>query len=928
MAAVPGVSVAEILASVPVSPRDPPSVAQEPAIAAAAARPQLLLVSAATQPGLEQSSLELREFLAGNRADIRRVAQALQEGDGDLPYRRAIVCSGRDEALAALGEKKSSRVLSGHAEPTPHSTVFLLPGIGDHYVGMGHGLYAACEAFREEVDRCAWILQPLLQVDIRHVMYPAGESWKQAAQAKGVDLKRMLGRSADDAPDPDTIRLNTTFFSQPALFTIEYAMARYLTSLGVVPDAIIGHSMGEYVAACLAGVLSLEDALRLIAVRARLVNELPQAVMLAVMLPESELLPQLPADLTISLINGPSHCVVAGPPDSAGAFERALTERGVIVRRVQNGHAFHTRLMDPVVHAFEEEVRKTRLSPPRIPYISNVTGTWITESDALDPSYWVRHLTRTARFSEALHELWQLPAPVMVECGPGRTLTILANQHPQRKGPLRGAITSIRQRYENESDMAVLLGAIGRIWLTGTAIRWGELHGQASAAGSASAASSAAARDADESPPAPLPAQDNITFISDDAPANARERELLAIWSRALGRGEIGVNDSFGALGGDSLSSIAALLEMKRVGVSDAISRGLYRGLTIRQMVQEESAAGGATQSVTAVNGIPVAAVETPVFVRALGIYLVLASHFALTGFAGNPVLMVVSGLSFGKFQLRSIAKERNILPTFRFAWKIALPSLLDTMARQIGHHSFYPKSFLLMDNLMEAWPFGPHESPYYLDMLIQDLILASIPLAVPAIRRFAVDRPFVYGMVWFVLSWLASVLVPLFFDPQHVWHFVPQVYMWLLAMGWCAAYSGTRREKTILSVTFVCLNVISHVFGVGWDWYVVAAALTLVWLEEIPVQIPTLLVRAINAVAAASLFIYLTHYSFKYAVDWMWRHIPGRAPSELPALLIVPIAMAGGYLVWRIWEHGMRLVSVRLGFTKPPAPAPATGSW
>ena len=938
MAAVRGTTVSEILAPVAAGPQAAKSAPSQASSSAAAAEPQLLLVSALTQPALEQSTLELREFLAGNSADIRSVAQALREGNADLPYRKTIVCSGREEALAALAEKKSSRVLSGHAEATEHSAVFLLPGIGDQYVGMANGLYTASDTFREDVDRCAWILEPLLHVDIRHILYPSNGSWKQTAQAKGVDLKRMLGRAADDPPDADTIRLNTTFFSQPALFTIEYAMARHWAALGVTPSAIIGHSMGEYVAACLAGVLSLEDALRLIAVRARLIDELPQAMMLAVMLPEAELLPQLPAEVSISLLNGPSHCVIAGPPEPVAAFERTLTERGVIARRVQNGHAFHTRLMDPVVPAFEEEVRKTRLNPPQIRYISNVTGTWITEADALDPSYWVRHLTHTARFSAALHEMWQLPDPVMIECGPGRTLTILANQHPERKGALRGAITSIRQRYENDSDMQVLLTAVGRTWLTGTVIRWEGLRGQRVAAAAPEQPPPAASPSLQPEPiPAPAvalapqpaqPAEGNIAFISDDAPANERERELLAIWGRALGRGDIGVNDSFGALGGDSLSSIAALVEMKRVGVPDAVSRGLYGGLTIRQMVKQEADAGGARQAVTKVNGIPVAAVETPVFVRALGIYLVIASHFGLTSFVGNPVLMVVSGLSFAKFLLRAIAKEKSIAPTFRFAWKIALPSLIDTAARQIGHHSFYPKSFLLMDNLMEPWPFGFHESPYYLDMLIQDLILASLPLAVPAIRRFAIEKPFVYGMGWFILGWLARVLVPMYFDPHHVWIFVPWVYMWLLAMGWCASYAATWRERALLSVMAVGLNVISRHLGVGWDWYIVVAWLTLVWLDEIPVQIPTVLVRAINAVAAASLFIYLTHIGFQLMVNWVWHHIPGRRPAELPPLLIVPIAMAGGYVVWRIWEYGMQQMSVRLGFKKAPAPAPATGSW
>ncbi|HEX4267543.1 MAG TPA: acyltransferase domain-containing protein [Steroidobacteraceae bacterium] len=943
-AAVPSSQFRELLAAVPV--RGAEGVAPEAASPSDpwSSQPQLLPLAAQTQADLEQLALELRDFLAANPVDMADVARALQQGSGDGPYRRMIVCSGREDALAAFGEKKSQRLLSGHVEAR-RTPVLLLPGIGDHYVGMGHGLYVACDVFREAVDQCAWILEPLLGVDIRHIIHPASESWKQIAQAqginKGIDLKRMLGRAADDPPDDDTIRLNATFFSQPALFTIEYAMARLWASLGVTPGAIIGHSMGEYVAACLAGVLSLEDALRLIAVRAKLVDALPQAVMLAVMLPEAELLPQLPADLCVSLVNGPSHCVIAGPPEPMAAFERALTERAVIARRVQNGHAFHTRLMDPVVREFEAEVAKARLSPPRIPYISNVTGTWITAADATDPSYWVRHLTQTARFNEALHELWQLPDPMLIECGPGRTLTVLANQHPERKGPLRGAIGSIRQRYENESDLQVLLGAVGRTWIAGTSIRWEGLPRE----------SIVFASPPDSYWSAPHPSTPTATDIAitpateiaaapatDDAVATEREKELLAIWSRALGRDNIGVDDSFGALGGDSLSSIAALVEMKRVGVPDSISRGLYGGLTIRQMVREEEQAGGASHQVTAVNGIPLGSVETPVFLRAFGIYLVLAGHFGLASVNGNTVLMAVSGLSFAKFQLRTIAKERNVLPVFRFGWKIALPSMIETLARQLAHHAFHPVSLLFIDNLRERDPFGLYESPYYIDLLLEILLLAALPLSIPQIRRWAVEKPLACAMTALLFSWLGSILVPLFFDPGHSWILVPQAYTWLFAAGWCAAYSRTRGEKILLTTTLLCLDLISDWVGqrMGWhgflarglDWYALLTMVVLVWFDEIPAQIPNVLVRAINAVAAASLFIYLTNYSFKHLFDWIWRHLPGTSAPEFPPLLLVPIAMAGGYLVWRLWEYAMRRISVQLGRTREAGPAPATGSW
>ncbi len=355
--------------------------------------------------------------------------------------------------------------------------ILLLPGIGDHYVGMAHDLYETWAVFKEEVDRCSQILERHLGIDIRTVIYPNSRSWKREGKSKGIDLKKMLGGQAGASEDPDATNLNRTLYVQPALFTIEYAMARLWHSLGITPDAIVGHSMGEYVAACLAGVLSLEDSLRLIATRAKLVNELPQGAMLAVMLPESELLSLLPGELSISLINGPSLCVVAGPVAAVAEFEKTLTARSVICRHVQNAHAFHSRMLDPIVKAFEAEVRKVQLNEPRIPYISNVSGTWITGREATDPAYWAMHANHTARFSDALHELWQFENPILLEAGPGRTLGVLAMQHPDRQhAGVPVAVSSIRHHYENQSDIEFLWHAIGKLWVSGTAIKWDSTH--------------------------------------------------------------------------------------------------------------------------------------------------------------------------------------------------------------------------------------------------------------------------------------------------------------------------------------------------------------------------------------------------------------------------------------------------------------------
>ena len=441
---------------------------------------QLLVLSAKTETALDRATDRLQEVLAERPGlGMSDVAYTLQVGRRQMPFRRTVVCADRDDAVATLRARPAARVRSDRAPETPRPMIFLLPGVGDHYVGMAHDLYTRRPMFRDAVDRCAEILRPLLGIDIRTVLYPAGERWKRTGQPKGLDLRRMLGRGAgaEEPEDPESAQLNRTLYAQPALFAIEYAMTRFWQSLGVEPDAIVGHSMGEYVAACVAGVLSLEDALALIVTRARLVEPLPAGAMLAVTLPEAELRPLLDGDLSISLINGPALCVVAGPADAVARFDERLTARGTITRPVQNAHAFHSRMLDPVVEEFQKAVSRVRLQAPKVPYVSNVTGGWITGAEATDPAYWARHVNHTARFSDALHQMWQTPEPILLECGPGRTLGVLAMQHPDRPASeTQGAIMSLRQRYENADDDAVMLEAAGRLWRHGAGIAWEQLH--------------------------------------------------------------------------------------------------------------------------------------------------------------------------------------------------------------------------------------------------------------------------------------------------------------------------------------------------------------------------------------------------------------------------------------------------------------------
>ena len=439
-------------------------------------RTHLLLLSAKSETALNIATERLAESLARDETvNLSDVAYTLQTGRKGFPYRRFLVCTDVEDAVKAL-RQVDSKLPCRKVDDSRRSVIFLLPGIGDQYLGMGYDLYETHPIFRQEVDRCAELLSSDIGVDIRKIIYPESKSWKQDSATKGIDLRKMLGRKTDELENQDSRNLNQTHFAHPALFTIEYAMARLWQSLGIQPDAIIGHSMGEYVAACLAGVFSLNDALHLIATRAKLVSGLPKGTLLAVMLPENKIRPLLPEDLSISLINGPELCVVAGPIEMMAGFENKLNEEGILYRHVQNGHAFHSSMLDPIVETFEKEVSKVQLNEPKIPYISNVTGNWVTANEATSPGYWAQHATQTARFSNALENLWQLDDPILLEAGPGRTLIALALQHPARSNPKPLTISSLRHHYERRPDVEFLWQNLGTLWTTGIEIKWENLH--------------------------------------------------------------------------------------------------------------------------------------------------------------------------------------------------------------------------------------------------------------------------------------------------------------------------------------------------------------------------------------------------------------------------------------------------------------------
>ncbi len=413
-----------------------------------AARPwQLLPLSANTPTALDRVRANLADHLRHSSAPLPDIAWTLQVGRRAGRHRAFVTAHSHEEAIAAL--EAPERVQRAFQEMRDRPVAFLFPGQGAQHPDMGRDLYETEPAFRESLDRCCEALRPLLGLDLRQVMYPQPGAAGEAAR-----------------------RLEQTALAQPALFAVEHALARLWMSWGIRPQAMLGHSLGEYVAACLAGVFSLEDALALVAERGRLMQSLPPGAMLSVPLSEDELLPLLGSGLALAAVNGPSRCVVSGSEDAVAALEAGLGARGTAGRRLHTSHAFHSVMMEPILAPFAERVRAVRREPPRIPFVSNLTGTWITADQATDPGYWSRHLRQAVRFGDGLGTLASDGKAALLEVGPGQTLSTLARQVPGVSRP----VSSLPQARDGRSAAEHLTEAVGRLWLAGVAMDWPAYH--------------------------------------------------------------------------------------------------------------------------------------------------------------------------------------------------------------------------------------------------------------------------------------------------------------------------------------------------------------------------------------------------------------------------------------------------------------------
>ena len=565
----------------------------------------LWAVSAQTQTALNAICSNLAAHLEQHaELNVHDAAFTQNIGRRDLRYRRAIVSSTRAEAIARLAGETVDQVFNSMAEPRERWVRFLFPGQGSQYVHMTQGLYEAEPTFRRYMDRSLRLFTPLLDIDLKRVLYPSAGEKQSAIET-----------------------LDQTATTQPALFAVEYALAQMWMEWGIQPQAMLGHSIGEYVAACMAGVFSEQDAARLVVSRGRLIQSLPAGGMVALSMSASEAEQFLSPSLSLAAVNAPSLCVLSGESGAVEALERHLREIGVEHRRLRTSHAFHSAMMDPILHEFAEEVDKIERDAPKIPYVSNLTGTWITAAQATSAEYWVRHLRQTVRFADGASLLLQDSDSLFVEVGPGRTLAGLLRQQPMPKSGT-AILSSLRPVREPGSDLESALETLGKAWLCGVTPNWKNFYANEQRHRvplptypferqrfwavkderdalhvPSSSPEPEAVSPAEEENPGHLYHRPALSagYV---APQTLVEEKLAAVWQEFLGIQQIGVRDNFFELGGHSLMATRMISRLRKLLGVEISAKEFFDGPTIAALaatVEQTDTSRARAESTTAV---------------------------------------------------------------------------------------------------------------------------------------------------------------------------------------------------------------------------------------------------------------------------------------------------------------------------------------
>lgn len=433
----------------------------------------LITMSAKSLAALEDITTGFTNKLKHDKdIDLANAAYTLSVGRKTFEYKRMFVCKDREDAIAAIEYPNQKRLLTSQYTNESAPIIFMFPGLGDHCLNMGLEFYHSEPVYRDVIDKCSEILYPMIGRDIRQVIYSEQKEHEKAAklgQVQGLNLARLF--SNRDNQSEELGELNRTSLAQPAVFITEYALAQLWMSWGIQPQALIGFSIGEYVSACLAEVFSLEDALFLIANRARLIEDLPSGAMLAVLLSQEEISTYLSPNVSLAAINGPSICVVAGPNEDIASLENTLADKNIATRQIRTSHAFHSKMMLPIMEESANLVKKISVNSPKLPYVSTVTGDWVLEKDAIDPDYWARHMCDPVLFYNGIKRAFGEGGKVLIEIGPGQALSSLAM--PYTLGEINKRTTilqTMKNQTEQKSDYESSISALGKLWLSGIQI--------------------------------------------------------------------------------------------------------------------------------------------------------------------------------------------------------------------------------------------------------------------------------------------------------------------------------------------------------------------------------------------------------------------------------------------------------------------------
>jgi natural product biosynthesis luciferase-like monooxygenase protein/amino acid adenylation domain-containing protein/non-ribosomal peptide synthase protein (TIGR01720 family) len=551
---------------------------------AAASRPssrpsQLITLSARTPGALEVMTRELAAFVEAHpEVDVADLAFSRNAGRRGFECRRYAVAEDAASLLKGLRSPPAAREVPGLEAARGTRLAFLFPGQGAQSVNMGRALYAAEPAFREALDTCLAQLAPRLGRELRPWLHPPSGQEDAAREA-----------------------LANPRYALPALFSVEYALAQLWRSWGFEPHALLGHSFGEYVAACLSGVLSLEDALTLVVARGRLMERMPPGRMISAGGSEAEVRPLLTGGLSLAAVNGAERCVVSGPVAEVEQLERELARRNIGVLRLPVGQAFHSAAVEPLTAELEATVRTLKLSAPRIPYVSSLTGTWIRPEEATDPRYWARQMREPVRFAEGLDTLLREDCRLFLEVGPDQALTSLTRAH-LRQEQQGVAVPSLPRHGTPALEHATLMGALGALWQTGLEVPWERIYAH------------------EQRHRVPLPAypferkrfrQEPQWLMADAAPAPAEpahlppepvappsgsaelpgprseiERGVMAIWRERLGRSDFGIHDNFLELGGNSLMAAQMLTRLREAFPVHLPLKELFEAPTVASIAE------------------------------------------------------------------------------------------------------------------------------------------------------------------------------------------------------------------------------------------------------------------------------------------------------------------------------------------------------